>query len=62
MHREPQSVEPQAIEPRAVEPRAAEQLLPRGVMLNAYPDSVGGKLSDLVTLLKRPELADAFSL
>jgi len=43
-------------------PRTSEQLLPRGVMLNAYPDSVGGKLSDLVTLLKRPELADAFSL
>lgn len=62
MHREPQSVETRAIEPEAIEPRGGEQLLPRGVMLNAYPDSVGGKLSDLVTLLKRPELADAFSL
>ncbi len=38
------------------------QLLPRGVMLNAYPDSIGAKLADLVALLKRPELDDAFSL
>ena len=38
------------------------QVLPRGVMLNAYPDSIGSKLSDTVGLLKRPELRDAFSL
>ncbi len=31
-----------------------------GTLLNAYPDSVGGKLSDIVTLLKRPEFQDAF--
>ena len=31
-----------------------------GVMLNAYPDSVGGTLADIVGLLKRPELRDAF--
>lgn len=36
--------------------------LPGGVMFNAYPDSIGEKLSDTVTLLKRPELKDAFSL
>ena len=38
------------------------QALPKGVMLNAYPDSIGKKLSDTVELLKRPELKDAFSL
>jgi sucrose phosphorylase len=31
-------------------------------MLNAYPDSIGGKLADMVTLLSRAELKDAFSL
>ena len=30
-------------------------------MLNAYPDSIGGRLSDIVTLLKKDELKDAFS-
>ncbi len=38
------------------------QPLPRGVMLNAYPDSIGTRLSDTVALLKRPELSGAFSL
>ena len=32
-----------------------------GVMLNAYPDSVGGTLGDIVGLLKKPELRDAFT-
>ncbi len=36
--------------------------LPTGVMLNAYPDSIGKTLSDTVAMLKRPELKDAFSL
>lgn len=36
--------------------------LPRGVMLNAYPDSIGERLADVVELLKRPELEGAFSL
>jgi len=36
--------------------------LPQGVMLNAYPDSIGERLKDTVDLLKRPELKDAFSL
>ena len=31
-------------------------------MLNAYPDSIGKGLSDIVELLKRPEFKDAFSL
>jgi sucrose phosphorylase len=44
------------------EDSAKQQTLPNGVMLNAYPDSIGGKLSDIVSLLKRPELKDSFSL
>ena len=31
-----------------------------GVMLNAYPDSLGGSLSDIVALLQRPEMKDTF--
>ena len=33
-----------------------------GVMLNAYPDSIGEKLSDTVRMLKMPEFRDVFSL
>lgn len=33
-----------------------------GVMLNAYPDSIGQKLGDTITMLKRPEFKDVFSL
>jgi len=36
--------------------------LPNGVMLNAYPDSVGGDLAALISVLRRPEFADVFSL
>ncbi len=43
-------------------PKSIAQTLPRGVMLNAYPDSIGKGLADTVKLLKRPELKDAFSL
>lgn len=32
-----------------------------GVMLNAYPDSIGGQLSGIVSMLKRPEFKDTFS-
>lgn len=39
-----------------------EQSLPNGVMLNAYPDSIGTKLSETVALLQRPEFHDVFSL
>ena len=38
------------------------QHLPDGVMLNAYPDSIGTNLADTVSLLRRPELKDVFSL
>ena len=31
-----------------------------GTLLNAYPDSVGGKLSDIVSLLKKEEFKDTF--
>ena len=41
---------------------AAVQTLPNGVMLNAYPDSIGSRLSDLVKLLHEPAFDDAFSL
>ncbi|MCM4151088.1 glycosidase [Arenibacter sp. N53] len=33
-----------------------------GVMLNAYPDSIGTKLHDLVVMLEMPEFKDVFSL
>jgi sucrose phosphorylase len=33
-----------------------------GVMLNAYPDSIGEKFSDTITMLKMPEFKDVFSL
>jgi sucrose phosphorylase len=33
-----------------------------GVMLNAYPDSIGANLNDIVTMLKMPQFKDAFSL
>lgn len=32
-----------------------------GAMLNAYPDSMGGNLENIVSLLSRPELEGAFS-
>ena len=31
-----------------------------GPMLNAYPDSIGGKLGDIVAVLKKPEFKDVF--
>jgi sucrose phosphorylase len=32
-----------------------------GVMLNTYPDSIGNKLSDTISMLKKPEFKDVFS-
>ncbi|MFS4483941.1 sucrose phosphorylase [Hyunsoonleella sp. 2307UL5-6] len=32
-----------------------------GVMLNAYPDSIGGTLKDTINVLKKPEFKDVFS-
>jgi sucrose phosphorylase len=39
-----------------------KSLLSNGVMLNAYPDSIGTDLSDIVTMLKNPDFDNAFSL
>ncbi len=36
--------------------------LPNGVIFNAYPDSIGRNLADIVHMLKRPEFEDVFSL
>lgn len=36
--------------------------LGNGVMLNAYPDSIGNNLSDTINMLKMPEFKNAFSL
>lgn len=33
-----------------------------GVMLNAYPDSIGNNLKDVITMLHMPEFKDVFSL
>ena len=33
-----------------------------GVMLNAYPDSIGSNLTDIVNMLKLPAFKDTFSL
>ena len=39
-----------------------DRTLANGVMLNAYPDSIGNRLSDIVGLLQRPEFDGVFSL
>jgi len=39
-----------------------EDALPKGVMFNAYPDSIGRNLADTVHMLRRPEFKDVFSL
>lgn len=44
------------------ETMSTKAVLPKGVMFNAYPDSIGQKLADTVHMLKRPEFKDAFSL
>ena len=36
--------------------------IPKGVMFNAYPDSIGRQLSDTLAMLRRPEFDSAFSL
>jgi sucrose phosphorylase len=43
-------------------PEPEKHTLPRGVMLNAYPDSIGKKLSDTIEMLREPEFRDTFSL
>ena len=37
-------------------------MISNGVMLNAYPDSIGKNLSDTIEMLKTPEFKDVFSL
>ncbi len=44
------------------EVRSTENNIPNGVMLNAYPDSIGTNLSDIITVLKHPAFKDVFSL
>ena len=39
-----------------------ENKISNGVMLNAYPDSIGVNLNDMVTMLQMPEFKDVFSL
>jgi sucrose phosphorylase len=36
--------------------------LPQGVIFNAYPDSIGQSLADIVNMLRMPEFKDVFSL
>lgn len=36
--------------------------LPKGVIFNAYPDSIGRNLADIARMLKMPEFKDVFSL
>jgi sucrose phosphorylase len=45
-----------------VQAKQAFGTLPRGVMFNAYPDSIGTRLADTVSMLGRPELKGAISL
>jgi sucrose phosphorylase len=37
-------------------------IITNGVMLNAYPDSIGSNLNDMVTMLKMSQFKDVFSL
>jgi len=39
-----------------------EKRLPKGVIFNAYPDSIGQNLADITRMLKMPEFKDVFSL
>ncbi len=39
-----------------------ENKISNGVMLNAYPDSIGSKLKDTISMLKMPEFENVFSL
>jgi sucrose phosphorylase len=36
--------------------------MPKGVIFNAYPDSIGQKLADIIRMLQRPEFKDVFSM
>ena len=36
--------------------------IPNGVMFNAYPDSIGHRLSDTIKMLQLPDFKEVFSL
>ena len=38
-----------------------ENIIGSGPMLNAYPDSCGNNLNDMITILKKPEFKDVFT-
>jgi sucrose phosphorylase len=40
----------------------SKDTLPHGVILNAYPDSCGGSLDKIITLLKKKDFRNTFSL
>lgn len=40
----------------------SKSTIPNGVMLNAYPDSIGKNLADIVNMLKKSDFKDVFSL
>ena len=40
----------------------SKKAISNGVMLNAYPDSIGRNLSDIIKVLKKPEFKGVFSL
>jgi sucrose phosphorylase len=42
--------------------KSTKSTISNGVMLNAYPDSIGHQLSDTIHMLKLPEFKDVFSL
>jgi sucrose phosphorylase len=41
---------------------STDNKLPKGVIFNAYPDSIGSSLADIVHLLRMPQFRDVFSL
>ncbi len=45
-----------------IEANSTKTELPKGVIFNAYPDSIGRKLADIIRMLKMPEFKDVFSL
>lgn len=41
---------------------SSKTALPKGVIFNAYPDSIGQNLTDITRMLKMPDFKDVFSL
>jgi len=42
-------------------PEKSNNPIPNGVIFNAYPDSIGGKLGNVIQMLSMPEFKNAFS-